>query len=266
MLGLLHRFWNTLGRWLRPPRAPVGDPAPDTEDRGGPVDSRARFWAELRAGQREAAAARLPADTLIVPDFSGGHALAKASLATPGVDRPLKILHVATLNKPITPHLGYGPIETVIDGIHKGLTALGHHSIVACSADSIVPGHTHTTVTRSLGDYCRAGTPDAQATIARHLSKALGASDDGRHRRRTHARMAGARGRRQLQPTATNRDDAPRARFRQRVRASRPDDADASRRPLRRDQRLPAAAVRRSRADREGRSPRRRACALSVQG
>ena len=57
MLGLLHRFWNTLGRWFRPPQAPVGGPAPDTEDRGGPVDSRARFWAELRAGQREAAAA-----------------------------------------------------------------------------------------------------------------------------------------------------------------------------------------------------------------
>ena len=110
---------------------------------------------------------------MIALDLSAGHGLARASLATPGIDRPLKILHVATLNKPITPRLGYGPIETVIDGIHKGLTALGHHSIVACSADSIVVGHTHTTVARSLGDYCRAGTPDAQATIARHLSKAL---------------------------------------------------------------------------------------------
>ncbi len=73
-------------------------------------------------------------------------------MVTPGIDRPLKILHVATLNKAITPHLGYGPIETVIGNIHKGLTALGHHSIVACSADSIVAGRTHTTVARSLGD------------------------------------------------------------------------------------------------------------------
>ena len=57
MLGLLHRFWNTLGRRLRSQRAPVGGPAPDTVEREDPVDSRARFWAELRAGQREAAAA-----------------------------------------------------------------------------------------------------------------------------------------------------------------------------------------------------------------
>jgi glycosyltransferase involved in cell wall biosynthesis len=110
---------------------------------------------------------------LIAPDVSGWRAPANASLATPGIDRPLKILHVATLNKPITPHLGYGPIEAVIGNIHKGLTALGHHSIVACSADSIVAGRTHTTVARSLGDYCRGGTPDAQATVALHLSKAL---------------------------------------------------------------------------------------------
>jgi glycosyltransferase involved in cell wall biosynthesis len=87
--------------------------------------------------------------------------------------RPLKVLHVATLNKPISPHLGYGPIETVIGNIHKGLTALGHHSIVACSGDSIVAGRTHTTVAKSLGDYWRGGTPDGQATVALHLSKAL---------------------------------------------------------------------------------------------
>ena len=110
---------------------------------------------------------------MIVPDVSGARALASASLATPGLDRPLTILHVATLNKPITPHLGYGPIETVIGNIHKGLTSLGHHSIVACSADSIVPGRTYPTVARSLGDYCRGGTPDAQATVTLHLSRAL---------------------------------------------------------------------------------------------
>jgi glycosyltransferase involved in cell wall biosynthesis len=102
-----------------------------------------------------------------------------ASLATPGVDRPLTVLHIATLNKPITPHLGYGPIETVIGNIHKGLTALGHHSVVACSGDSIVAGRTHTTVARSLGDYCRGGTTDAQATVALHLSKALARATRG---------------------------------------------------------------------------------------
>jgi hypothetical protein len=36
-----------------------------------------------------------------------------------------------------------------------------------------VAGRTHTTVARSLGDYCRGGSPDAQATVALHLSKAL---------------------------------------------------------------------------------------------
>lgn len=56
MLGPVRRLWETLGRWLRRPRAPTSGPAFDTEERGGRVGSRARFWAELRAGQREAAA------------------------------------------------------------------------------------------------------------------------------------------------------------------------------------------------------------------
>jgi hypothetical protein len=56
MPGPLHRLWETLGRWLRRPRAPASGPALDTEDRGGRVGSRARVWAELREGQREAAA------------------------------------------------------------------------------------------------------------------------------------------------------------------------------------------------------------------
>ena len=56
MLGPLHRLWETLGRWLRRPRAPASDPTLDTEDSGGRVGSRARFWAELREGQREGAA------------------------------------------------------------------------------------------------------------------------------------------------------------------------------------------------------------------
>ena len=56
MLGPLHRLWETLGRWLRRPRAQASGSALDTEDRGGRVGSRERFWTELREGQREAAA------------------------------------------------------------------------------------------------------------------------------------------------------------------------------------------------------------------
>jgi glycosyltransferase involved in cell wall biosynthesis len=85
----------------------------------------------------------------------------------------LNVLHVATINKPIAPRMGYGPIETVIGNIHKGLTSLGHHSIVACSADSVVERTKYPTVSRSLGDYCREGTLEAQAIVALHLSRAL---------------------------------------------------------------------------------------------
>ena len=87
--------------------------------------------------------------------------------------RPLNVLHVATLNKPITPRQGYGPIETVIGNIHKGLTSLGHRSIVACSADSVVTGEKYVTVAKSLGDYCRALVPNGQALVLSHLSKVL---------------------------------------------------------------------------------------------
>ena len=58
----------------------------------------------------------------------------------------LTVLHVATLNQPISPDLGYGPIETVIYNIDKGLHSLGHQSIVACSGDSIVAGEHYVTV------------------------------------------------------------------------------------------------------------------------
>jgi hypothetical protein len=40
----------------------------------------------------------------------------------------LTVLQVATLNQPIRPDLGYGPIETVIYNIDKGLHSLGHRS------------------------------------------------------------------------------------------------------------------------------------------
>jgi hypothetical protein len=54
--------------------------------------------------------------------------------------KKISVLHVATLNRPIRQDLGYGPIETVIYNIDKGLHKLGHRSIVACSGDSRVVG------------------------------------------------------------------------------------------------------------------------------
>jgi glycosyltransferase involved in cell wall biosynthesis len=87
--------------------------------------------------------------------------------------RPLNILHVATINNPISSELGYSPIETVIYNLDKGLHARGHRSIVACSADSKVAGEHHATVSRSLGDYLRECTPRARDHVDRHLARAL---------------------------------------------------------------------------------------------
>jgi glycosyltransferase involved in cell wall biosynthesis len=86
---------------------------------------------------------------------------------------PLTVLHVAPINKPIRPDLGYGPIETVVYNVDKGLRLSGHRSIVACSADSDVAGEHFETVERSLGDYCREQTTEQRALINRHLLKAL---------------------------------------------------------------------------------------------
>lgn len=85
----------------------------------------------------------------------------------------LNILHVATINKPIMSDMGYGPIETVIYNIDKGLSTLGHRSIVACSSDSAVTGEKYATVPRSLGDYLREDTREGRASVDRHLAMAL---------------------------------------------------------------------------------------------
>lgn len=91
----------------------------------------------------------------------------------PAKSTRLNVLHVATINKPITSQIGYGPLETVIYNIDKGLSALGHRSIVACSSDSTVTGEKYGTVPRSLGDYWCGCTPEGQARVDFHLSKAL---------------------------------------------------------------------------------------------
>lgn len=85
----------------------------------------------------------------------------------------LTVLHVATLNQPIVPDLGYGPIETVIHNIDKGLYSLGHRSIVACSGDSRVFGEHHVTVDKSIGDYWSDNTPEKRKTMNMHLSNTL---------------------------------------------------------------------------------------------
>lgn len=85
----------------------------------------------------------------------------------------LNVLHVATINKPIMSDIGYGPIETVIYNIDKGLCTLGHRSIVACSSDSAVTGQKYGTVLRSLGDYLREDTREGRTSVDQHLAKAL---------------------------------------------------------------------------------------------
>jgi glycosyltransferase involved in cell wall biosynthesis len=99
--------------------------------------------------------------------------LLHAVTATKAKSSTLTVLHVALINKPIRPDLGYGPIETIIYNVDKGLHLAGHRSIVACSADSDVAGEHCVTVERSLGDYCREQTSEQRAIINRHLLMAL---------------------------------------------------------------------------------------------
>jgi glycosyltransferase involved in cell wall biosynthesis len=85
----------------------------------------------------------------------------------------LTVLHVATLNQPITSELGYGPIETIIYNIDKGLHSSGHRSIVACSGDSRVAGEQYVTVDQSIGDYWSDDTTERRGKMNLHLSKTL---------------------------------------------------------------------------------------------
>ncbi len=85
----------------------------------------------------------------------------------------LTVLHVATINQPVKPDLGYGPIEMVIHNIDQGLHALGHRSIVACSGDSGVAGEHYVTVEKSIGDYWTDDTVERRKTMNMHLSRSL---------------------------------------------------------------------------------------------
>jgi glycosyltransferase involved in cell wall biosynthesis len=85
----------------------------------------------------------------------------------------MNVFHVATLNRPIRQDLGYGPIETVVYNIDKGLHELGHRSIVACSGDSHVVGEQFTTIKKSFSEYCTDHTLVKQEHMRRHLVMSL---------------------------------------------------------------------------------------------
>ncbi len=91
----------------------------------------------------------------------------------------MNVLHIATLNRPIRQDLGYGPIETVIYNIDKGLHKLGHRSIVACSGDSRVVGEQFTTIENSFSEYCTTDTRVKQEYMRKHIVMSLERAQKG---------------------------------------------------------------------------------------
>ena len=85
----------------------------------------------------------------------------------------MNVLHVATLNRPISKNLGYGPIETVVYNLDKGLHELGCRSIVACSGDSKVIGEHFPTIEHSFSEYCTDHTLVKQKLMRQHLVMSL---------------------------------------------------------------------------------------------
>jgi len=83
--------------------------------------------------------------------------------------KKINVLHVATLNRPIRHDLSYGPIETVIYNIDKGLHKLGQRSIVACSGDSDVEGEHYTTIEKSFSEYHSKNTLIQRKNMREHL-------------------------------------------------------------------------------------------------
>ena len=77
------------------------------------------------------------------------------------------------MNRPIGREMGYGPIETVIYNIDKGLHKSGHHSIVACSGDSQIDGEKYTTIEKSFSEYWSKNTEEQQKSMRKHLSLSL---------------------------------------------------------------------------------------------
>ncbi len=93
--------------------------------------------------------------------------------------KKMTVLQIATLNRPIRQDLGYGPIETVIYNIDKGLHKLGHHSIVACSGDSLVVGEKFTTIEKSFKEYWSKDTSAQRENMRKHLEMSLRRAKEG---------------------------------------------------------------------------------------
>lgn len=91
----------------------------------------------------------------------------------------MNILQIATLNRPIRPDLGYGPIESVIYNIDKGLHASGHHSIVACSGDSSIVGEKYATIEKSFSEYWSKNTLVQKENVCKHLEMSLHRAKEG---------------------------------------------------------------------------------------
>ena len=91
----------------------------------------------------------------------------------------INVLQIATLNRPIRQDLGYGPIETVIYNIDKGLHELGHRSIVACSGDSRVVGEKYTTIEKSFSEYWSDNTDLQRENMRNHLLRSLERAQQG---------------------------------------------------------------------------------------
>ena len=91
----------------------------------------------------------------------------------------ITVLQVATLNQPIGADIGYGPIETVIYNIDKGIHDLGYHSIVACSGDSKIIGEQYITVKQSFPEYWSEETPKKRENMRLHVFKALERANKG---------------------------------------------------------------------------------------
>ncbi|GBE19709.1 D-inositol 3-phosphate glycosyltransferase [archaeon BMS3Abin17] len=86
----------------------------------------------------------------------------------------LTVLHATPICQPIKPNLSYGPIETIIHNIDKGVHSLGLRSIVACSGDSKVAGEHYVTIDQSsIGDYLSEHTPEWRKTRNLHLLRTL---------------------------------------------------------------------------------------------
>ncbi|MDH5655257.1 MAG: glycosyltransferase [Spirochaetia bacterium] len=91
----------------------------------------------------------------------------------------MNILQIATLNRPIRKDIGYGPIETVIYNLDKGLHELGYRSIVACSGDSSVVGEQFTTLDKSFSEYWSNDTRLQRKNMKKHLTISLNRARKG---------------------------------------------------------------------------------------